>query len=161
MRPHPPANLIIGAVLVALVIGVALLSTIWTPYDHAVLNISNKFQGMSAAHWLGTDNLGRDVTSQLMVAAGNSMTVAVTAVVIGGTIGTALGLLASARGGWVEDLVMRLSDLGFAFPALLFAIMLAAAFGPSLPNVVIATIPHCYFNFTNATHQNTKSCWFH
>jgi len=133
-----PANLMIGAVLVTLVLGVAVLSTIWTPYDHAVLNIRDKFQGMSAAHWLGTDQLGRDVLSQLMVAAGNSMVVAVTAVVIGGSIGTALGLLASAKGGWVEDIIMRLSDLGFAFPALLFAIMLAAAFGPSLPNVVIA-----------------------
>ena len=137
-RSPLPANLVIGAILVALVIGTALLSTIWTPYDHAVLDIAHKFQGASPAHWLGTDQLGRDVVSQLMVAAGNSMVVAVTAVLIGGTIGTALGLLASARGGWVEDLVMRLSDLGFAFPALLFAIMLAAAFGPSLPNVVIA-----------------------
>ncbi len=133
-----PANLVIGAVLVSAVIGVAILSTLWTPYSYAVLDIPNKFQGASAAHWLGTDQLGRDVVSQLMVAAGNSMAVAVTAVLLGGFVGTGLGLLASARGGWVEDLVMRLSDLGFAFPALLFAILLAAAFGPSLPNVVVA-----------------------
>lgn len=135
---HLPANLVIGAILVAFVVGVAALSTVWTPYDHAALDIRNKFQAASAAHLLGTDQLGRDVVSQLMAAAGNSMAVAVAAVFIGGTIGTALGLLASAQGGWVEDLVMRLSDLGFAFPALLFAIMLAAALGPSLPNVVIA-----------------------
>ncbi len=138
MNRYLPANLVIGAVLVTLVIGVAVLSAFWTPYDHALLSVSDKFQGPSAAHWLGTDQLGRDVVSQLMVAAGNSMTVAVTAVVLGGSIGTALGLLASALGGWVEDVVMRLSDLGFAFPALLFAIMLAAAFGPSLSMVVIA-----------------------
>ncbi len=137
-RAPLPANLVIGAALVAFVIGLAVLSTIWTPFDHSVLNISNKFQGPTATHWLGTDQLGRDVVSQLMAAAGNSMMVALSAVLLGGTIGTALGLFASARGGWSEDLVMRLSDLGFAFPALLFAIMLAAAFGPSLPNVVIA-----------------------
>jgi peptide/nickel transport system permease protein len=138
MNRHLPANLVIGAVLVTLVIGVAVLSALWTPYDHTLLSISDKFQGPSAAHWLGTDQLGRDVVSQLMAAAGNSMTVAVTAVVLGGTVGTVLGLLASALGGWVEDVIMRLSDLGFAFPALLFAIMLAAAFGPSLSMVVIA-----------------------
>jgi peptide/nickel transport system permease protein len=60
------------------------------------------------------------------------------AVGIGGSIGVALGLLASAWGGWVEGLVMRIADLGFAFPALLFAIMLAAAFGPSLGNAILA-----------------------
>lgn len=133
-----PANLVIGAILVTLTLGVALLSAFWTPYDYTQLDILHKFQGPSGAHWLGTDQLGRDLLSQLMAGAGNSMIVAVTAVVLGGSIGTALGLLASAYGGWVEDIVMRLSDLSFAFPALLFAIMLAAAFGPSLPNVVIA-----------------------
>ncbi len=60
------------------------------------------------------------------------------AVLLGGSIGVALGLFASAIGGWVEDSVMRLADLGFAFPALLFAIMLAAVFGPSLTNAVLA-----------------------
>jgi len=66
------------------------------------------------------------------------MIVALVAVLLGGSIGTLLGLLASAIGGWVEDLVMRVADIGFAFPALLFAIMLAAVFGPSLTNAVFA-----------------------
>jgi len=133
-----PANLVIGGVLVTLTLGVALLSVFWTPFDYTQLDIRHKFAVPSGSHWLGTDQLGRDLLSQLMAGAGNSMAVAVTAVMLGGSIGTALGLLASAFGGWVEDTVMRLSDLSFAFPALLFAIMLAAAFGPSLPNVVIA-----------------------
>lgn len=133
-----PANLLVGGVLVALVIGVAIISVFWTPYPYADLDIAHKFQGPSWVHLLGTDQLGRDVVSQLMAAAGNSMTVAVLAVLIGCSIGTLLGLLASANGGWMEEAVMRLCDLSFAFPALLFAIMLAAALGPSLPNVVIA-----------------------
>lgn len=73
-----------------------------------------------------------------MAGARNSMAVALVAVLLGGSVGVALGLLASALGGWVEDGVMRLADLGFAFPALLFAIMLAAVFGPSLTNAVLA-----------------------
>ena len=137
MRPLP-ANFIIGAVLVALVVGVAALSLIWTPHDPTSLNIRGKFGDPSTLNWLGTEQLGRDIVSQLMAAARNSMTVALVAVLLGGSIGVALGLLASAIGGWVEDIVMRLADLGFAFPALLFAIMLAAVFGPSLTNAVLA-----------------------
>ncbi len=137
MRPLP-ANFVIGAVLVALVVGIAALSLIWTPHDPTTLNIRGKFGGPSAVNWLGTDQLGRDIVSQLMAGARNSMAVALIAVLLGGSIGVALGLLASAIGGWVEDLVMRLADLGFAFPALLFAIMLAAVFGPSLTNAVLA-----------------------
>ena len=133
-----PANFVIGAVLVALVVGIAALSLIWTPHDPTLMNVRGKFAGPSAEHWLGTDQLGRDVVSQLMMGARNSMTVALVAVLVGGSIGVALGLLASAIGGWVEDGVMRLADLGFAFPALLFAIMLAAVFGPSLSNAVMA-----------------------
>lgn len=137
MRPLP-ANFMIGAVLVALVVGIAALSLVWTPHDPTVLNIRAKFGDPSSANWLGTDQLGRDIVSQLMAAARNSMTVALVAVLLGGSVGVALGLLASAVGGWVEDGVMRLADLGFAFPALLFAIMLAAVFGPSLTNAVLA-----------------------
>lgn len=131
-------NLVIGAALVTLVCGVALLSVIWTPHPHAVINVSQKFAPASAEHWLGTDQLGRDLVSQLMVGAANSMMVALLAVGGGCVLGTAFGLLAAARGGWTEEAIMRVSDLGFAFPALLFAIMLAAAYGPSLSVVVIA-----------------------
>lgn len=133
-----PVNFILGAVLVTLVISTAALSLVWTPHDATLLAISNKFAAPSATHWLGTDQLGRDVLSQLMAGARNSMAVALVAVLLGGSVGVALGLLASAIGGWVEDGVMRLADLGFAFPALLFAIMLAAVFGPSLTNAVLA-----------------------
>ena len=133
-----PVNLWIGAVLVTLMTAAALFSLIWTPYDVATLNVAAKFRPPSAEHWLGTDHLGRDVLSLLMAGAVNSLTVAFVGVGIGGSIGVALGLAASARGGWVEDLLMRFADLGFAFPAILFAIMLATAFGPSLTNAILA-----------------------
>ena len=131
-------NLWVGGGLVALMTATALLALVWTPHDFARLEISAKFLPPSSENWLGTDQLGRDVVSQLMAASINSLTVAFVAVGLGGSIGTALGLVASARGGWLEGAVMRLVDLGFAFPALLFAIMLAAAFGPSLSNAILA-----------------------
>ena len=159
MNRRLPTNLVIGAVLVALVVGVAALSLVWTPHDPTLMNIRGKFADPSETHWLGTDQLGRDVVSQLMAAARNSMTVALVAVLLGGSIGVALGLFASAVGGWVEDGVMRLADLGFAFPALLFAIMLAAVFGPSLSNAVLAI---AFINipiFARVTRGSANQIW--
>ncbi|MEO0937107.1 MAG: ABC transporter permease [Pseudomonadota bacterium] len=138
MMRRLPVNLILGGALVAVMTAVALISLVWTPHDYTALDISAKFAAPSATHPLGTDQLGRDVVSMLMAATVNSLTVAFVAVGIGGSIGTALGLAASAYGGWAEAVVMRLVDLGFAFPAILFAIMLAAAFGPSLSIAILA-----------------------
>ena len=128
----------IGGLLVALLIFTALLSFVWTPYPAAELDIPNKLQLPSAAHWLGTDTLGRDIVSLLLVGARNSIAVGVIAVGIGIGCGVALGLLAAARRGWVEELVMRLSDFTFAFPALLSAIMLTAVYGPGLVTSIVA-----------------------
>lgn len=133
-----PVNLLLGAALVAALTAAALLSLVWTPHPFAAIDVANRFQGPSAEHWLGTDQLGRDVLSQLMAGARTSVAIAFVAVVLGGSVGTALGLLASAVGGFVEDAIMRLADFSFAFPALLFAVMLAAVFGPSLANAIVA-----------------------
>ena len=96
------AGLMLGGVLVALVFLAAGVSLVWTPHDPTVIVVTARFQPPSAEHWLGTDQLGRDVASMLMVGARHSVTVALLAVGIGGSIGTALGLAASAIGGWVE-----------------------------------------------------------
>ncbi len=154
-----PVNLLIGGALVALVLGAALLSVIWTPHPYATMDIPNKFAAPSATYWLGTDQLGRDLVSQLMVAAGNSMTVALLSVSIGAVLGTGLGLLAAARRGWVEEAIMRLSDLGFAFPTLLFAIMLAAAFGPSLTVVVVAIAFITTPTFARVARASANQVW--
>jgi peptide/nickel transport system permease protein len=95
-------------------------------------------QAASAAHWLGTDSLGRDIASQLMVGAQNSIVVGLVAVAIGLGVGVAAGALASARRGWVEELLMRAADFSFAFPALLSAILLGAIVGPGLMTGIIA-----------------------
>ena len=133
-----PVSLWIGGALVGVIALAALVSLVWTPQDFATVAVSERFQPPSARYWLGTDQLGRDVLTQLMVGARNSLTIALVAVGLGGALGTALGLLAAAKGGWTEEIVLRLADFSFAFPALLFAIMLAAAFGPSFANAVVA-----------------------
>jgi peptide/nickel transport system permease protein len=128
----------IGAALVGLLVATALLSFVWTPYSPTELDIPNKLAPPSASHWLGTDSLGRDIVSLLIMGARNSIAVGVIAVGIGIGFGVALGLLAAARRGWVEELVMRLSDFTFAFPALLSAIMLTAIWGPGLVTSIVA-----------------------
>ncbi|MFC3674737.1 ABC transporter permease [Ferrovibrio xuzhouensis] len=127
-----------GGLLTALVIGMALLSLVWTPYVATQPDVRQRLAAPSAVHWLGTDALGRDIVSQLLAGAQNSLLVAVLAVGIGLALGGLLGFLAAARRGWTEELVMRCADFTFAFPAVLSAIMLAAVFGPGTLNSVIA-----------------------
>ena len=128
----------LGAVLVLLLFVAAALSLVWTPHSPTDLDIAHKLQPPSAAHWFGTDSLGRDVGSLLLVGAQNSIAVGFIAVGIGLFAGVALGCLASARRGWVEEAVMRFSDFAFAFPALLSAIMLTALYGPGLVVSIVA-----------------------
>ncbi len=137
-RARRHKSFVLGGLLSAVLVAVALLSLVWSPYPPGDIDIPNKLQPPSAAHWLGTDSLGRDTASQLLVGSQNSIVVGVVAVGIGLSIGVALGCLASARRGWVEELVMRASDFTFAFPALLSAIMLTAIYGPGLLMSIVA-----------------------
>lgn len=127
---HP--SFAIGAVLVLLLVCSAALSWLWTPWPVAEIDIANKLAPPSAQHWLGTDSLGRDVVSLLLVGSQNSLLVGFIAVGIGLGMGASLGLLAAAHGGWLDEVIMRASDFAFAFPALLMAIMLTAIYGPGL-----------------------------
>jgi peptide/nickel transport system permease protein len=154
---HP--SFAIGAVLSLLLLLAAVLSLVWSPYPPADIDIPNKLQGASAAHWFGTDSLGRDIASQLLVGAQASILVGVFAVLIGFSIGAALGLLASARGGWWEEGVMRLADFTFAFPALLSAIMLGAIYGPGLVTGIVAIGIFNIPVFARVTRAAANAIW--
>lgn len=128
----------LGAALTGLFVFAVLLSLAWTPYPVADLDMASRLRAPSAAHWFGTDHFGRDVLSMILVGARNSLAVAVVAAGVGLLIGVPLGLLAAARGGLTDELVMRSNDLVFAFPSLLLAIMITAVAGPGAINAVIA-----------------------
>jgi peptide/nickel transport system permease protein len=152
-------SFLIGAILVALLFVAAALSLVWTPHSPFDLDVPGKLGAPSAAHWLGTDSLGRDVGSLLLVGAQNSIAVGFIAVGIGLVFGVALGLLASARRGWIEEAVMRFADFTFAFPALLSAIMLTALYGPGL---VISIVAIGIFNipvFARIARASANAIW--
>jgi peptide/nickel transport system permease protein len=152
-------SFVLGGVLTALLVFVAALSLVWSPYPPADINIPNKLAAPSAAHWLGTDSLGRDILSQLMVGAQNSIVVGLIAVGMGLSIGVFLGCLAAARGGWLDEVLMRAADFTFAFPALLTAIMLTAIYGPGL---VMSIVAIGIFNipvFARIARASAQSVW--
>ncbi len=154
---HP--SFAVGGVLSTLLLLAAAVSLVWSPYPPAEIDIPIKLQSPSAAHWFGTDSLGRDIASQLLVGAQASIMVGVFAVLIGFTLGTALGLLASARRGWVEEAVMRLSDFTFAFPALLSAILLGAIYGPGLVTGIVAIGLFNVPVFARVTRGSANAIW--
>jgi peptide/nickel transport system permease protein len=130
-------GLVVGASMTCVFLGVAVLAQFWTPYDPAAIRIVDKLQTANWHHWFGTDQLGRDVLSMVMAGAKNSVGVALLSVLIG-LWGVPLGLLAAARGGALDEIVMRGNDLIFAFPSLLLAILITAVFGPGAVNAIIA-----------------------
>ena len=126
-----------GAVIVALVALAAVVSLVWTPYDPLQTEVAARLQGSSPAHWMGTDQFGRDIASRVMDGARLTLTVAVGAVGLSGLIGVPLGIWAGMRRG-ASRVVMAGADLLLAFPALLLAIVFTAVFGASIWIVVLA-----------------------
>ena len=154
---HP--SFVLGAGLSLVMVLAAALSLVWTPWSPYEIDMASKLQAPSTAHWLGTDPFGRDITSLLLVGARNSILVGVIAVSIGLLVGVGLGLLASAKRGWVEETIMRLADFTFAFPAILSAIMMTAVFGAGIVNSIIAIGIFNIPNFARVTRASANAVW--
>ncbi len=134
---HPSFR--VGAFLMVLIVGAALLSLVWTPYDPAEMRILARLRPPSTQHWFGTDQFGRDIASMVLVGARNALLVGLVAVGIGLVFGVALGMLAAIFSGRLADeAIMRTLDFVFAFPAVLTAILILTWFGPGLVNAVVA-----------------------
>ena len=127
-----------GLAILATLIAVALLAPIITPYDPIQQDLNNTLAGQSAQHWLGTDQLGRDVWTRLLYGARIDLQVGFLAVLFPFCIGTALGCLAGYYGGWVETIVMRLVDVVVAFPFYVLVIALVFVLGPGVRSIYIA-----------------------
>jgi len=133
----------IGLVIILGLIVIAVFADYLAPYDPVTGTLGDRLippfwqAGGSTAHLLGTDVLGRDTLSRLIYGARSSLTVAVVAILVAGSIGSLLGIAAGYLGGWVDALVMRAADLAFSFPTILLAMVLAVVFGASFFNIVV------------------------
>jgi peptide/nickel transport system permease protein len=149
------ASLVIGGLIVALVLGMALLSFVWTPHDATLVNAQARLEKPSWEYWFGTDKFGRDVFSQILVGARTTLFVGFVAVGVAALIGVPLGIVAGMASRWFGEFLMRGNDLVLAFPALLLAIMFAAVYGGStlvaMIAIGIASVP----NFARLVRSGT------
>jgi peptide/nickel transport system permease protein len=134
---HSPLNLL-GVVLIALFLFLVVFGSVLAPHDPIQPNVALKLQPPSSTYWFGTDELGRDVFSRVLSGAKYSLGIAFIILSIAVVVGTLVGLIAGYVGGLVDELLMRLTDLFLAFPALVLAMAIAATLGRNLQNTVIA-----------------------
>lgn len=151
------AGLVIGMGCVALVVVMALVATVWTPYDPGQVQAAQALVGPGAGHLLGTDGFGRDIFSQLLVGARICLLVGIVSVGIGALVGVPLGVWAGMSAGRLGRGIMRVSDVLYAFPALLLAILLAAArgsasTGTAMVAIGVSTVPA----FARVAHGATR-----
>lgn len=132
-----PLNLV-GVVLIAVFLFLVAFGSLFAPHDPVQPNVAVKLQPPSSTYWFGTDELGRDILSRVMSGAKYSLGVAFIILSIAVLVGTIVGLIAGYAGGIVDELLMRVTDLFLAFPALVLAMAIAATLGRTLENTVIA-----------------------
>ncbi|MCU5787870.1 MAG: ABC transporter permease [Alcanivorax sp.] len=136
LRGDPRAAL--SLLVLVLILGTALLAPWVAPYDPAHQDLEHMLEGPSAAHWLGTDDLGRDVLSRLIHGGANSLYAALLAVSVALLIGIPLGLIAGFVGGWTDVAISRLIDTFLSFPAIILAVAVTGAMGIGLTNAMFS-----------------------
>ncbi len=126
---------------------VALFSYQIVPYDPLAQDLSRRFEPPSYDYWFGTDTLGRDIFSRVLVGSRLSLTAGLLTVLIAGTIGSMFGAIAGYFGGLLDDIMMRISEMVMAFPAIILAMTITAALGPSLYNIILAMVVVSWPNY--------------
>ena len=142
LRSWPKDNYLFmaGSVVCFVWILVAVFSYQIVPYDPLAQDLERRFEPPSFVHWFGTDTLGRDIFSRVIVGSRLSLTAGIITVLIAGTIGSLFGAFAGYFGGLIDDIMMRISEMVMAFPAIILAMTITAALGPSLYNTILAMV---------------------
>jgi len=132
-----PLN-VLALTIIAIFAVCAIFAPLLAPYDPLAQTLGSRLEPPSAEHWLGTDQLGRDIASRLLYGARISLVIGVVVVALAGLFGTFVGLVAGYVGGLADEALMRLTEVFLAFPPLILAMAIAGALGPSLTNAIIA-----------------------
>ncbi|WP_096200355.1 nickel transporter permease [Bacillus sp. FJAT-45350] len=133
-------NIVFGMLLAIFLAGITFLGGVLTPHDPFQINMGNRLQGASSVHWLGTDQLGRDVFSRIVYGAKLTIGLGMFAILMAIFIGVPIGLISGYIGGKIDAFFMRIIDGILAFPDFILAIAIAGMLGPSLTNIVIAIV---------------------
>jgi peptide/nickel transport system permease protein len=137
-RHHPMA--VLGAVIIAAWLTIGVLAPMISPFPPVEQNLRDRFSPPDGKYLFGTDKLGRDIFSRVMHGARVSLPVGVAVVIVAGSVGTTIGAVAGFGGRWLDEILMRLSDLVISFPSLILAMAVSAALGPSLQNSMLAIV---------------------
>ena len=129
---------VVGLSIIAGLVLLAVAAPLLAPYDPYEQDLYNVLKGPSGQHWLGTDNVGRDLLSHILYGARVSLLVGISATAITCVVGVLVGLAAAYKGGAVDNVLMRVTDAFMAFPFLVLVLALAASLGPGIGNVIIA-----------------------
>jgi peptide/nickel transport system permease protein len=129
---------VVSATVLMVIVGVAITADWIAPYGVNDVDVPSALQPPSGAHWFGTDELGRDVFSRVLVATQASMRVAVVSVAFAVGVGVTIGVVSGYRGGWLDTVFMRVVDVMFAFPVLLLALAVVAILGPGVTTTILA-----------------------
>lgn len=138
LRANPVA--LVGLALVIAWVLISLLAPLIAPYGPLEQKIVQRLKPPSAAHWFGTDQLGRDVLTRVLYGGRLSLPAGLSVVLIAGIIGTAIGAISGFAGGWLDELMMRITEVFMAFPTIILAMAIASALGPSLINAILAMV---------------------
>lgn len=154
-KPLRNPSLVIGAAIVLVLIGLALLAPVLATHGVDKPDMRNRFSYPTAEHWLGTDNLGRDLWSRLIYGARISLSIGIISVTIAALIGTTVGLAAGYFGGWVDMLLMRVTDVFLGFPAVVLTLAIVAVLGPGILNISAAIIAVTWTEYARVVRSTT------
>ena len=129
---------LVGLIIVALLLLAAVFAPLLSTYSPIAQDLPNRLAPPSPAHWFGTDELGRDILARTLFGARVTLTIVALVSIVVAPIGLAVGTVAGYAGGWVDAVLMRITDVFLAFPRLVLALAFAAALGPGIENAVIA-----------------------
>jgi len=154
-KPLRNTSLVLGAIITLAILLCAILAPYVATHGVEQMDMRNRFAGPSLQHWLGTDNFGRDLWSRLVFGAQVSLSIAVISVTCSVLIGTVVGLVAGYFGGWIDLLLMRITDIFLGFPAIVLALAIVAVLGPGVLNVSLAIIVVAWTEYARVVRATT------